>query len=181
MDNWPIGEDLEIGKNRFLKLVEQLSQLRDLQYGTELAPSIVRRAERVLAINLPSNFLRAAAIFVDHAHGFPPKRCSFEAPAWVTAKMQLPDEAKGSLACAGFQEISALGEGDCVVLLGDIPEHGLHAGMAGIIKEISANPKAGEVFLLEFGDVDDSVSFQVEVPVTQLRSPRPGDFLESYR
>ena len=45
------------------------------------AEEILKCARRVVALNLPSSLLRAAAIFVDYFHGFPPQHDSFFPPA----------------------------------------------------------------------------------------------------
>ena len=112
-----MNEDLieqvsEIWKERFLQLVDQLARLRDLQYQKDGAKDTLQLAKKVVARNLPSNLLRAAAIFVDYCYGFPPGHGSFTAPDWVSSRGLLPEGERGSLVCSGFKEVSALEEGD---------------------------------------------------------------------
>jgi hypothetical protein len=76
--------------------------------------------------------------------------------------------------------MSTVEESDVVVLIGDLPEHGLHAGMAGIVREMAAEGE-GDGCLIEFGEPEDSITVKVDVPITSLRRPRPGDLLENYR
>jgi len=118
-------------KQEFVRLVEQLSRLRDLLYKTDETAGIVESARKVVSSNLPRNLLRAAAIFVDYFKGFPPYSESFLPPDWVTAKDILPKEQRGSLCCRGFKEMCHLQEGDIVVLVADLNPPGLHAGYGG--------------------------------------------------
>src|ERR1017187_421853 len=83
-DDWPIGEDAEARKKRFLQLVEQLAHLRDLQYGKNCAQKTIEHAKKVAAHNLPLNVIRASAIIVDYFYGFPPNWGEFvNPPEWV--------------------------------------------------------------------------------------------------
>lgn len=179
--NGLMGEVAEIHKQRFIKLVEHLARLRDVQYEADGANAIIERAKKVVALNLPSNLLRAAAIFVDWSYGFPPDQGSFGLPEWVTAKVLLPENQRGSLACERFKDLSTLQESDVVVLLDDLPEHGLHAGMAGIVRELPSEDEGDTLCQIEFGEPQESLTVQVEVSLTLLRRPRPGDLLENYR
>lgn len=175
-----LTEVAESRKQEFLKLVELFAQFRDCQYGNDLAGSLVTRAKKVVAINLPHNLLRAVAIFVDHAHGFPPNYGSFTPPEWVLAKRNLPKEKRGLLSCSGFKDISDVEEGDCVVLRDDLHGEGLHAGMAGIVKELVVDENQ-ETMLVEFGEPQVSNTIEVETQRCLLRTPRPGDLLEPFR
>jgi hypothetical protein len=175
-----VTEVAEVRKQRFVKFVERLARLRDLQYETDISDSVIERANKVVAMNLPSNLLRAAAIFVDWAYGFPPSKDTFALPEWTTAKAMLPESQRGSLACTRLADMSTLEENDVVVLIGDLPAHGLHAGMAGIVREL-AGEGDGDGCLVEFGEPEDSITVKVDVPITSLRRPRPGDLLENYR
>lgn len=145
-----------------------------------MAGSILSRAKKVVALNLPRNLLRAVAIFVDHSHGFPPSYGSFTPPEWVQAKKNLPEEKRGLLSCSGFKDISDVEEGDCVVLRDDLPDEGLHAGMAGIVKEVMVDEDQATI-LVEFGEPQVSNTIEVETPRCLLRTPRPGDLLEPFR
>jgi hypothetical protein len=175
-----LSEIAEIKKQEWLKLVDLLARFRDAQYETDLADSMQSRAEKIIAINLPSNLLRAAAIFVDHAHGFPPGKGTFEPPEWVLSREILPEEKRGLLSCRGFKDTSEVEEGDCVVLCDDLPDRGLHAGMAGIVKELMGDENQ-ETILVEFGEPQVSTTVEAEVPKCLLRTPRPGDLLEAFR
>ena len=93
-----VTEVAEVRKQRFVKFVEHLARLRDLQYETDISDSVIERANNVVAMNLPSNLLRAAAIFVDWSYGFPPNKDTFALPEWTTAKTVLPESQRGSLA-----------------------------------------------------------------------------------
>jgi hypothetical protein len=176
-----LGEIAEVHKRRFVILVEHLARLRDAQYEADSADSVIERAKKVVALNLPSNLLRAAAIFVDWSYGFPPDQGSFGHPEWMTEKAVLPKEQRGLLVCPRFKDLSTLQEKDVVVLLGDLPEHGLHAGMAGIIRELPSEDPDDNLCQIEFGEPQESLTVQVEVPLTLLRRPRPGDLMENYR
>jgi hypothetical protein len=178
-DAWPLIEVAEIKKKQFVNLVGQLAGLRDLQYANNSATDAIDLANKVLALNLPTNLLRAAAIFVDYFYGFPAEGSSFIPPKWVLAKTLLPKEERGSLICTGFKSISGVEETDVVVLVADIPEWGLHAGMAGIVRELPSED--GDTYLVEFGEPEDSLSQKVEVLPALLRGPRPGDLMENYR
>ena len=180
-DGWPMDEVAEIKKKQFVSLVARLAGLRDLQYANDLSPGVVDLAQKVVGLNLPSNRLRAAAIFVDYIYGFPADKRNFGAPKWVSAKELLPKEERGSLVCTGFKDVSSLAEKDVVVLVADIPERGLHAGMAGIVREVPSEDDGEYSYLVEFGEPEDSVSQKIEVLPALLRRPRPGDFLENYR
>lgn len=180
-NGWPMNEVAEIKKKQFVSFVVQLASLRDLQYGNDLATNIIERAKKIVALNLPSNLLRGAALFVDHAYGFPADKHNFGAPKWVTAKELLPKEERGSLVCTGFKDISGLEEKDVVVLVADIPERGLHAGMAGIVRELPSEDGGEYFYVVEFGEPEDSLSQKVDVLPALLRRPRPGDLLENYR
>jgi len=180
-NDWPINEVAEIRKEQFVSLVGQLAGLRDLQYANHMAPKVIDLAKKVVALNLPSNLLRAAAIFVDYIYGFPANKGSFGPPKWVTVKELLPNEERGSLVCTGFKDVSALEENDIVVLVTDIPERGLHAGMAGIVRELPSEDDGEFSYLVEFGEPEDSLSQKVEVLPALFRKPRPGDLLENYR
>jgi len=176
-----MGAVAEIHKQQFVKLVEHLARLRDVQYDDDLSNSIIERAKKVVALNLPSNLLRGAAIFVDWSYGFPPGGGTFELPAWATAKAVLPKEQRGSLVCEGLKDLSTLEESELVVLTGDLPVHGLHAGMAGIVRELPSEDDSDDACLVEFGEPEESLTATVEVSRTLLRRPRPGDLLENYR
>jgi hypothetical protein len=179
-DGWPMNGVAEIKKKQFVNLVGQLAGLRDLQYADDSAQGAIDLAQKVVALNLPTNLLRAAAIFVDYIYGFPADRGSFGPPKWVLAKELLPKEARGSLICTGFKDNSDLEETDVVVLVADMPERGLHAGMAGIVRELPSED--GEYsYLVEFGEPDDCLGQKVKVLPALLRRPRPGDLLENYR
>jgi len=180
-DGWPMHEAAEIKKEQFVRLVGQIAGLRDLQFDNDLATKIIDRAKKIVALNLPSNLLRGAAIFVDHAYGFPADKRNFGAPKWVTAKELLPKDERGSLVCTGFKDVSDLEEKDVVVLVADIPERGLHAGMAGIVRELPSEDDGEFSYLVEFGEPEDSLSQRVEVLPALFRRPRPGDLLENYR
>jgi hypothetical protein len=99
----------------------------------------------------------------------------------VNARKLLPENQRGSLTCSGFQEVSTLGEGDVVVLTEDVPSNGLCAGMAGIIREQPGEDENEEVYLVEFGEPEQSITVEVQVPRSSLRTPRPGDLLEGFR
>ena len=175
-----IARVADVKKRQFIKLVKAMADLRALQYGKDDNENIVREAEDVVALNIPSNLLRAAAIFVDYFYGFPPDWGSFFPPAWVLVKSVLPENERGSLVCTGLHYTSALNEKDLVVLTHDVPSFGLHAGMSGIVRETPS--QHGEVnYLIEFGEPEESLTQQIEVPAALLRRPRPGDLLENYR
>jgi len=176
-----LSDIAEVHKRRFVRLVEHLARLRDVQYEADGANAIIERAKKVVALNLPSNLLRAAAIFVDWSYGFPPDQGSFGLPEWVTAKVLLPENQRGSLACERLKDLSTLQESDVVVLLDDLPEHGLHAGMAGIVRELPSEGEGDTLCHVEFGEPQESLTVQVEVSLTLLRRPRPGDLVENYR
>jgi hypothetical protein len=176
-----IAEAAEIKKQRFLKFVDQLALLRDLQYENNMAPLIAENAKRVVALNLPSNLLRAAAIFVDYFHGFPANKDTFGPPEWVTNRKLLPEGCRGSLVCTGFSNVCDLTEEDVVVLIDDLPKHGLHAGMAGIIRELSDDEEPESCLLVEFGDPEDCITQKVQVSAKLFRRPRPGDLMENFR
>jgi hypothetical protein len=180
-DNWPIQEDAELHKKEFLAIVKHLAPLRDLQYKKDLSEGIIQRAEKVMALNLPSNLLRAAAIFVDHTHGFPPGGGSFFPPAWITATELLPEHQRGSLRCEELKEMSSVQEGDVVVLTHDLESDGLHAGMSGIVRELLSDDDDDGMFRVEFGEPEETVTLIIELPGDWLRPPRPGDLLENYR
>lgn len=180
-DSGLLTEIAEIHKQRFLKLVEHLARLRDVQYEADSANSLIERATNIIALNLPSNLLRAAAIFVDWSYGFPPDQGSFGHPEWMTAKTVLPKEQRGSLICSRLDDLSTVRESDVVALLGDLPEHGLHAGMAGIVRELPSEDADDDMCQIEFGEPQESLTVQVEVSLTLLRRPRPGDLIENYR
>lgn len=76
-----LEERAEYRKRGFLAGVEAIARLRDTAYRVEEAEEILKCARRVVALNLPSSLLRAAAIFVDYFHGFPPQHDSFFPPA----------------------------------------------------------------------------------------------------
>ena len=174
-------EVAEIKKQQFVALVGQLAGLRDLQYGNDLAPGVIELALKVVALNLPSNLLRAAAIFVDYLYGFPANKGSFGPPQWVLVKTLLPEKERGSLVCTGLEDVSSLAENDVVVLVGDVPGQGLHAGMSGIVRELPSANEGQRDYLIEFGEPEDCHSQEVEVSLALLRRPRPGDLLENYR
>lgn len=176
-----LSEIAEIHKRRFISLVEHLARLRDVQYEADSADSVIERAKKVVAFNLPSNLLRAAAIFVDRSYGFPPGQGSFGSPEWVTANTVLPKDQRGLLACPRLSDLSTLQESDVVVLLGDLPEHGLHAGMAGIVRELPSEDPDDNLCQIEFGEPQESLTVLAEVPLSLLRRPRPGDLIENYR
>lgn len=179
-----VDEFAEQKKQQFLRLVERLAQLRDIQYGCDATKSIVAHAKKILAHNLPSNLLRAASIVVDGRHGFPPDWSSFHQPEWVNARQLLPESERGSLVCSNFKDIAYLDVGDSVVLTHDIPSKGIFAGMAGIVRDVlSANEEEGTPALLsvEFGEPEESHTQEIEVPIGSLRTPRPGDLLENFR
>ncbi len=180
-DNWPRQEDAELCKKEFVEIVRQLAHLRDLQYKKDLAKGIIQGAEKVVALNLPSNLLRAAAIFVDWRHGFPPDGGSFLPPAWARATELLPKRQRGSLRCEGLKEMSSVQEGDVVVLTHDLESDGLHAGMSGIVRELPSDDDDKNMFSIEFGEPEETVSVTIEVAGDWLRPPRPGDLLENYR
>ena len=180
-DNWPIQEDAELCKKEFVKIVRHLAHLRDLQYKKDLAKGIIQGAEKVVALNLPSNLLRAAAIFVDWRHGFPPDGGSFLPPAWALATELLPEQQRGSLRCEGLKEMSSVQEGDVVVLTHDLESDGLHAGMSGIVRELPSDEDDDGIFRVEFGEPEETATKTIEVPRDWLRPPRPGDLLENYR
>ncbi len=172
--------DAEQNKNRFVEMVERLVLLREAQYNHPGHVNwIIKAAKKVAALNLPSNPLRAAALFVDFHLGFSPRQHGFRPPAWVTDPKLLPKGQRGSLACSCFQSMDALEASDCVVLTQDIPTLHLTAGMAGAVRESPSedNPQ----FLVEFGAPEGCGTVQVRVPETCLRTPRPGDLLENYR
>ena len=150
-DNRPIHEVAELHQQDFVELVKAFANLRDREYKRDLASGILERAKKTVALNLPSNLIRAAAIFVDHAHGFPPNGGSFLPPAWVTTTKLLPESQRGSLCCAGFKELSLVQEGDLVVLTKDIDTDRLHAGMAGIVKELAVEDEGDGSYEVEFG------------------------------
>ena len=177
-------EIAEQKKQRFLRLVECLARLRDAQYECDHTECILKIAKRIVAQNLPSNLLRAASIVVDYVHGFPPDGSSFHKPEWVDARQVLPEEKRGSLVCSNFKDIAYLEEGDAVVLMRDIPVKGLFAGMAGVVRDVlSTNEEEGtsELLSVEFGEPDESHTQEIEVPISFLRTPRPGDLLENFR
>ena len=176
-----IEEVAEIKKQQFISLVGQLAGLRDLQYANDMAPGVIDLAKKVVALNLPSNLMRAAAIFVDYLYGFPANKSSFGPPQWVLVKKLLPERERGSLTCTGLDDISSLEENDVVVLVGDLQAHGLHAGMAGIVRELPSEDEGETNCMVEFGEPEDCNSQKVEVLPALLRRPRPGDFLENYR
>lgn len=178
-----LNEIAEQKKKHFLQLVEQLSRLRDIQYGRDSTDGILKNAKGVLARNLPSNLLRAATIFVDYFHGFPPDWSSFSIPEWVGARKLLPEAERGSLICSNFRDISYLGVGDAVILTQDVPIEGLFAGMAGVVREIQSDSEdeAQNLFLVEFGEPEDCITKRVEVPASIVRTPRPGDLLENFQ
>ena len=180
-DNWPIQEDAELCKKEFVEIVRQLAHLRDLQYKKDLAKGIIQGAEKVVALNLPSNLLRVAAIFVDWRHGFPPDGGSFLPPAWARATELLPEHQRGSLRCEGLKEMSSVQEGDVVVLTHDLESDGLCAGMSGIIRELPSDEDDDGIFRVEFGEPEETVSMTIEVAGDWLRPPRPGDLLENHR
>ena len=130
-------------RRQFLDLVRALANLRDVQYGDNQSESLVERALLIPTVNLPSNLLRAAAIFVDFRFGFRPKEDSFGPPAWVTSLKQLPENERGSLGCSNFREIEAAEEGDSVILLHDHPASGLMAGAAGVIRQVDQSEISG--------------------------------------
>ena len=178
-----LNELAEHKKQHFLQLVERLARFRDVQYDCDETENILKHAKRIVARNLPSNLLRAAAIVVDYRHGFPPDGSSFHAPEWLQARQLLPEGERGSLICSNFKDIAYLDEGAAVVLTHDIPSKGLVAGMAGIVREIlSADEEEGtpELLLVEFGEPQESMTQEIEVPVSVLRTPRPGDLLENF-
>jgi hypothetical protein len=176
-----LGEGAEIKKQRFISMVGQLASLRDLQYERDMAPGLIEDARKVVALNLPSNILRAAAIFVDFYHGFPASEQPVGAPNWVSSKKLLPQAERGSLVCTGFKDVSSLGENEVVVLLADIPSEGLHAGMAGIVRQLPSESEDDTDCLVEFGEPEDCISHTTSVSRNLLRRPRPGDLLENYR
>jgi|ERR1017187_991707 hypothetical protein len=179
-----LDELAEHKKKKFLQLVERFARLRDLQYDHDQTEGILKIAVKIVARNLPSNLLRAATILVDYVHGFPPDWSSFWKPEWVGATKLLPEDRRGSLICSGFKEISSVEIGDAVVLTNDISSKGLFAGMAGIVREIlSENEEDGtpELLLVEFGEPEESLTQEIEVPLSILRTPRPGDLLENFR
>jgi hypothetical protein len=178
---YPTDEVAEIKKQQFVTLVGQLAGLRDLQYSNDMAPCVIELALKVVALNLPSNLLRAAAIFVDYIYGFPANKGSFGPPKWVSVKTLLPEKERGSLVCTGFKDVSSLEENDVIVLVGDIPGQGLHAGMSGIVRELPSEDEGESDYLIEFGEPEDCNSQKVEVSLSLIRRPRPGDLLENYR
>ena len=173
------NEFAEQKKAQFIELVRCLSRLRDVQYASNDVESIVKQAEKVVARNLPTNLLRASAIFVDYIYGFPANRDSFFPPKWTNSRELLPEEQRGSLVCTGFKEIAELEENDVVVLNADIPMHGLHAGMAGIVRQLPEDD-LHRGCSVEFGEPSESTTFEIEVPLSLLRRPRPGDLIENY-
>jgi hypothetical protein len=175
-----MNEIAEIKKQHFIRLVRQLAGLRDLQFDHDMAPAIVESAQEVVALNLPSNSVRAAAIFVDWRYGFPPDQDSFTPPKWVGAKKLLPEGERGSLVCARLADVSSLTEKDVVVLVEDIPAHGLYAGTAGMIKECPDADDPDARYLVEFGDPANCTSQEVEISLASIRRPRPGDLIENY-
>ena len=68
-----------------------------------------------------------------------------------------------------------------MVLVSDLPMHGLHAGMAGIVRELASGDGTDDTCLVEFGEPQESLTVEVEVSRASLRRPRPGDLLENYR
>jgi hypothetical protein len=171
----------EQNKQRFLKLVEALARLRDAQFDDDGAEGIIKVAKKVVALNLPSNLLRAAIIFVDYVCGYPPHGNSFWPPRWVSSKKLLPKNERGSLACSRFQELNELEIGECVVLTHDVPSSHLTAGMVGVIRELPSKDDRGDRFLIEFGEPEESLTIQASVPRSWLRTARPGDMFEHYR
>ncbi len=174
-------EDAKPRKQRFVQLVEALARLRDVQYQNDLATALIQRAGTLPARNLPSNLLRAAAIFVDSAYGFPPGKGSFETPVWVTAQNLLPEQERGLMRCARFGDEFPLEENQVVILLADIPSHDLLAGMAGIVRELPAEDEPEGKYTIEFGEPEESATVTVDITLTLLRRPRPGDLIENYR
>lgn len=168
-------------KERFVKLVRCLAALRDVQYDQNMAEGLVLAAKQVVAGNLPSNSLRAAAIFVDYRYGFPPFWCAFMQPAWATAKKLLPEGERGCLACAGLDELADVEVGSSVVLTRDVPEDGLHGGMAGVVRQVDSEDFVTGNLVVEFGEPEDCISLAAKVPIAWLRCPRPGDLIEHYR
>jgi len=179
-DEYFANEGAELKKQKFLKFVEALIKLRELQFESEIGEGTLERAQRILARNLPSNLLRAAAIFVDHAYGFPPGRKSFRSPRWTSATEILDKHGPNPLDCE-FCESRTFEEKDVVVLVRDISEGGLHAGMAGIVREVADEDDILEKYRVEFGEPEESITTVVEVPRSLLRGPRPGDLLENFR
>ena len=178
-----LDEIAEHRKQCFLRLVERLARLRDVQYDCDQTEHILAHAKTIVARNLPSNLLRGAAIVVDWRHGFPPDWSSFHPPEWVEARQLLPEGERGSLICSNFKDIACLEAGDAVVLTQDLPSKGLLAGMAGIVRDIlSADAEKGtpELLLVEFGEPQECVTKEIELPVDVLRTPRPGDLLENF-
>lgn len=175
-----LNETAELKKQKFLEFVAALIQLRELQYERGIGKGTLARAQGVMARNLPSNLLRAAAIFVDHAYGFPGNWESFQAPEWVTAQRVLNQEQADLPACA-FRQHDTYEEKDVVVLLCDLPEVGLHAGMAGIVRELPDEDDTQNEYLVEFGEPDECITIEARVSQAILRPPRPGDLLENFR
>jgi hypothetical protein len=180
-DGISIVEVAEIKKQRFLKFVEQLALLRDLQFENNIASSITEHARKIAVQNLPSNAMRAAAILVDYFHGFPPSQNAFRPPDWVTSLELLPENLAGSLVCTGFSNVCDLGEDDVVVLTSDLPEHGLQAGMTGIIKELPDDEEIDDYLVVEFGEPLGREIRKIKVSLGNLRGPRPGDLIENFR
>ena len=176
-----LAEIAEQKKCQFVQLVEHLARLRDIQYAGDSAESVIKQAKKTVARNLPSNLLRSAAIFVDYYYGFPADQHSFFPPAWVSAKKLLPKGQRGSLICTGLKDLSELQENDVVVLIGDMVTQGLHAGMAGIVRELPTEEENDQTCLVEFGEPQESLTTMVTVPLSLLRKPRPGDLIEHYR
>jgi len=175
-----LQELAEVRKAKFLNFVEALARLRELQHGRDTAHSVLGRAKKLPALNLPSNLLRAAAIFVDHAYGFPPNFSTFGHPEWVVSRSLLPEGKRGSLVCE-FTDSDVFETDDVVVLITDIPSLGLHAGMAGIVRDVPDEDDGNGLYEIEFGEPEDERSIRAELEAIKFRKPRPGDLLEHYR
>ena len=66
------------------------------------------------------------------------------------------------------------------MLVGDV-QSDVAAGMAGIIREMPSEDEDDEMYLVEFGEPEESSTTKVEVHRSMLRTPRPGDLLEGFR
>jgi hypothetical protein len=168
-------EVAEHKKRRFLRLVKARAHYRDVIRDETRAPQIVEAAKRVVALNLPSNLHRAAAVFVEYLFGWGYRRTSFVPPSWVWSKKLLPENERSSLTYSHFQDLNDVQIGDRVVLNRDVLSNKLTAAMAGVIREFLPNEYGEDELFIEFGEPEDCVTVKVRVPRSWLCTHRLGD------
>jgi hypothetical protein len=177
----PELNDAEARKQQFVALVRALSALRDVQFGSDSCNAWVESAQNVVAENLPSNLLRAAAFFVDSKHGFPPEGGFCDQPRWIHFSSLLPESERGVL-WSKFPAIAEAEVGDVVIALEDQHELKILAGSAAIIRTVDCGEaeEAGDMLEVEFGEPQLSKTILCSLPRSAFRTPRPGDLIEAF-